>query len=225
MLKKHFAWIASHYPTAFPGDPLLPRQLTVCLTFDDATFDFYHLVYPLLKRYQLKAVLAVPTAFISPSVSLAPQKRLNQITHPTPTTPIAPSPAFCSWEELKKLSQSPLIEVASHSVSHRPLTAPKINLVFELEHSKRTLESALCCSVNTFVYPYGRFNPTVHQLAQKKYSYIMRLGSAANLGWNKRKKLLYRIPSDALTHFKAPFSFLNRSGYLLRFFLNGILKK
>src|SRR5207253_3666710 len=60
MLEKHFRHIAANYRNVLPGDALDANRLNVCLTFDDAYFDFYATVYPLLMRHQLRAVLAVP---------------------------------------------------------------------------------------------------------------------------------------------------------------------
>lgn len=219
VLERHFAWIANNYPTALPGE-VLKAPLTLCLTFDDATFDFYHWIYPLLQRYGLKATLAVPTAFILKSTSLSPEKRLDAIKPLTPTTPPLASPMFCSWEELKLLSQSPLIQIASHSTNHLPLTTQHVNATLEIEQSKQQLESTLCCPIKTFVYPFGCLNPAIHRLTKKHYAYAMRLGSAMNLNWGGKRALLYRVPADNLTHFKVPFLLSNRLLYFFRFFFN-----
>lgn len=224
LLKDHFAFIATNYPTALPGEPIR-FPLTLCLTFDDATFDFYHLIYPLLKKYRLKAVLAVPTAFIPNAVALSSAARLRYIKSLKIDTLSAPSPAFCSWDELKELSQSPLIEIASHSVHHVPLTAPQISLSVELGSSKVALETALACCVTTFVYPYGAFQRAIHRKVKKHYTYAMRLGGALNVNWGGKNKLLYRANADALSDYRGPFAPSKQIRYLSKFFLNFLRRK
>ena len=77
-LEQHFAYIAAHFPSVLPGEDL-PKGTTVCLTFDDAFFDFYHLIFPLLQKYSLKALLAVPTAYIPEIADLTSQERLEKV--------------------------------------------------------------------------------------------------------------------------------------------------
>lgn len=165
-IENHFSFF-SQYPSKWPGDPL-EKGVNFCLTFDDATSDFYEVVFPLLKVYQLKAVLAVPTAFIGKK-------------------------GYCSWEQLDEMNKSGLVKIASHSATHLNLTQKGVDLDFEILASKKQLEEQLKIAVDTFVYPFGKFNQVVQQRVKKHYSYIMRIGMAYNYGW---KNLIYRISAD-----------------------------
>ena len=223
-LEAHFAYIASHFKTLHPGDPI-PSGTSVCLTFDDAFFDFYHLIFPLLQKYHLKALLAVPTAYIQESSKLSPQERLEKVaTFPDKAPPI-PSPAFCTWEELKTLAHSPLIQIASHSLHHRPLTSKHINPEEELFLSKKHLEEKLKIAVTSFVYPFGAWDRKVHTLAKKHYKHLFRIGNAHNISWTNTHQLLYRINGDQLPSPHFPFDLFSRCKHTGCFLLIALRKK
>ena len=224
IFEAHLQWIADHYPTMLPGEPL-SSGLSVCLTFDDAYFDFYHCIFPLLKKYKLKALLAVPTGYILDSTSLASTKRLKILPSFADQSPPIPSPAFCTWKELKILNESPLIQIASHSVHHCPLTHSQCHLENELIVSKETLESKLNTSIHTFVYPFGLFNAEVHAHAKQHYFYIMRIGNALNRSWTNSNGLFYRVNADQLSTPQAPFSWGNSIKYSARFLMNTLRKQ
>jgi hypothetical protein len=38
-------YISQNHPVVIPGDALPPGKLSICHTFDDAYYDFYHFVY------------------------------------------------------------------------------------------------------------------------------------------------------------------------------------
>ncbi|MGD2170182.1 MAG: polysaccharide deacetylase family protein [Chlamydiota bacterium] len=197
LLDKQFSYLAQKYPVVIPGDPLKPFSTSVCLTFDDATKDFYQEVFPLLKKYQIKALLAVPVSLIE-------------------------TPNYCNWQMLREIYQSKLVKIASHSMTHAVLTNPKIDYCFELTTSKKILENQLQTKVDTFVYPFGKFNRNIHKEAKKHYRYIMRIGSSCNLSWNNFHHLNYRIPSDNLSHYLENLTLLNKIKYSFNFLKNTI---
>lgn len=218
-LDAHFKWIASCYPTVLPGEPF-SKKLSVCLTFDDAFFDFHYYVFPLLQKYNLKALLAVPTAYIPDETNLSPEERLEKVQEFPDKGPPISSPAFCTWNELKALSESPLIQIASHSLHHRPLTSKHVDPENELAASKMLLEDKLALPITSFVYPFGLWNKEVHTLAKKHYTHIFRIGNAHNISWTNTNNLLYRINADELPSASSPFSPLSRIKHSARFLLN-----
>ena len=225
LFEKHLSYIANRYRTVHPGDKVPANKLSVCLTFDDATFDFYSLIFPLLKKYQLKAVLAVPTAFIPHHITDTKEERLKLLSEYKQPKFSQPSSAFCSWDELRDLSDSPLIEIASHSVNHRPLSEKNIDSEYEFYASKLVLKEMLKKSPQTFVYPFGRFSPSIHALAKKHYPYIMRIGSALNIDWYNRNRMIYRVNADNLQYDKSPFLMRKYLRYFFGFILNTVRKK
>jgi peptidoglycan/xylan/chitin deacetylase (PgdA/CDA1 family) len=61
-----------------------------------------------------------------------------------------------TWEQVKALSQDPLVTIGSHTVNHFPLdslTADKS--AFEMNESKRIIESRIGREVKHFCYPLG----------------------------------------------------------------------
>ena len=218
VLEAHFEWIASHFSSVLPGDPLLGPS--VCLTFDDAYFDFYHHIFPLLKTYRLKALLAVPTAYILNDTSLSPQNRLEEgLSFLTEKLP-HPSPALCTWKELCEMAHSPFVQIASHSVSHQAMTSIGVDVNRELSLSKRILEKKLGIPISSFVYPFGKWNQTVHAIARKQYRYLFRIGNAANISWSNAKQLLYRIHADQLPAPTFPFTPFARTAHFIHFLFN-----
>lgn len=107
---------------------------SVILTFDDGYRDFYTDVFPILKKYQVKAVVYVVPNFLD---------KPNNLTN---------------WQ-LKELAESGLVEIGAHTMNHSYLTKISLDQAkFEIEESKRLLEKKLGIPIVSFAYPYGAFN-------------------------------------------------------------------
>jgi len=226
MMEKHFAWLAKKHRTVLPGDPLRAFQLDVCLTFDDATFDFYHYVFPLLKRYNLKAVLSVPVYYILESSDVDPDVRLavpysSAMKGDTYRTH-AP---FCTWAEIREMAQSGYVQVASHSVHHQNMLLSGLDLELEIVGSKRLLEEKLHMPIRTFVYPLGKFNRNIHRMVKRHYEFAMRIGTAWNTSWQNQSGIIYRIISDNLLITNQHFSFRRKISYGWFYLLNSLRRR
>lgn len=210
MMESHLALIAERYTTVFPGDELSKRS--ICLTFDDAYFDFYYYVFPLLKKYNLKALLAVPSAYILDDTEIIPEKRLSlkhcEIYENYQT--VAP---FCTCAELREMVKSGHVMVASHGMNHVNLSEDRVDLEQEIFGSKVALEEKLGFRVDSFVLPYGKYNDAVVALAREHYSYVFRIGNALNPSWDGIGGLIYRIKGDALTTSNELFKPLKQLGF------------
>lgn len=197
MMEEHLQLIAERFTTVFPGDELTGKS--ICLTFDDGYYDFYHYVFPLLQKYNLKAVLAVPSAYILEDTDLPPERRLSlrhhEIYQEENYLSLAP---FCTYTELREMIQSRHVTVASHSMNHVNLSDAEVDLEQEIFSSKVVLEKNLGYRVESFVLPYGKYNDAVIELAKEHYSYVFRIGNALNPSWDGIGGLLYRIKGDAL---------------------------
>lgn len=73
-----------------------------------------------------------------------------------------------SWEEVKQLASDPLVEIGSHSVSHRMLTQiPTEEVQWELEESKSKIESEIGRKVDYLSYPGNSYNDFVREAAEQ----------------------------------------------------------
>ncbi|MCB1181625.1 MAG: polysaccharide deacetylase family protein [Chlamydiia bacterium] len=206
MLTTHLEYIKENYLTVLPGDPLTKRT-SICLTFDDASYDFYHFIFPLLQKLNLRALLAVPVQYILEKTTVAAEIRLKIPYYIAMQNGVFETKApFCTWVELEEMVNSGLVEVASHSMSHPNLTYPHLNLPFELLESKRILENRLPQTISSFVYPFGKANGKIHKEVLKHYPFAFRIGSALNYSWDCSLKPLSRLLGDHLLSFKGPLS-------------------
>jgi len=127
-LIQHFSWLrASGYNmvgidellAAQRGERPLPDK-AVLLSFDDGYASFYTRVYPLLKAFDYPAVLALVGSWLD-----APEDA-TVIYGDQPV----PRSKFMSWEQLREVAASGLVEIASHSYAlHQGIIAnPQGNL-------------------------------------------------------------------------------------------------
>jgi peptidoglycan/xylan/chitin deacetylase (PgdA/CDA1 family) len=201
MIEAHLTQIAASYRTVFPLEPLSFFEVALCLVFDDAYFDVYHYVFPLLKKLGLKAVIAVPTSLIQERTALSAETRLSVPTKEAMSTPqLCP---FCTWEELNEMVKSGHVQIASHSHTHCPLSSDGIDLDLEIWGSKAKIEQKLGVEVNAFVYPLGKFSRGLQKKVSQCYPLAMRIGTAWNLGWGSG--LIYRVLADHLEAADEPF--------------------
>ena len=110
---------------------------SIIITFDDGYYDFLTNAFPILKQYDKKS-----TIFISSSNS----GKTN----------------FLSWKNIAGLSRSSLISIGSHGHNHLDLT--KINdnqLKTEIGKSKDIIERLIKKRINSFAYPFGRYNKRI----------------------------------------------------------------
>lgn len=118
------------------------------LTFDDGFVDNLEQLAPLLRRLD-----AAATVFVVPGL----------LGRPHPDHPAA---RCLTAQEVVELAD--LVEIGSHTMSHRDLTtlAPREQLR-ELRDSREALESLLQRPVDTVAYPYGRADRTTVAAARE----------------------------------------------------------
>jgi len=135
----------------------IPRR-PIAITIDDGFRSAYTVAYPLLRKYKAKATLFVYTNAIGKF--------------------------GLSWDQLREMVQSGIIEVASHTVSHiHPKRLKKLNkdayrerLAYEFITSKRILEEKLGITVNGLAYVGGVADAVTVEMAQKAgYRWAVRI--------------------------------------------------
>jgi peptidoglycan/xylan/chitin deacetylase (PgdA/CDA1 family) len=196
-LQRHLRSLLGRYPVVLPGEPLEAKKLSVCLTFDDATVDFYHLVYPLLEELKLTALVGVPTAFIEDETSLSMEERLDrQSRHVMGQSYWGSDGALCTWMELAEMQASGRVRCAAHGHYHSSMTDGDTNLDEEADRSLQTLERQLGAEPDTFIFPYGAADRRALQAVGRRFRYAMRIGGAVNRAWGKPGDFLYRVDAE-----------------------------
>jgi peptidoglycan/xylan/chitin deacetylase (PgdA/CDA1 family) len=111
-----------------------PPAKTIAITFDDGFENNYKSAYPVLKKYNIPATIFVVTSYVG-------------------------SPGFLSWSEIKEMSDSGIISIGSHTMTHFWLleSAPGF-LKDEVDGSKEILEKKIGKRVSLFCYPMGSFD-------------------------------------------------------------------
>lgn len=155
-------------PNFFNDKINLPKK-PIILTFDDGYRDFYTDVFPILKKYNVKAVAYIVPGFLG---------KPNNLTH----------------SQLKEIANSGLVEIAAHTVNHPNLKGlTKKRLKFEVEQSKIDLENELHIPVISFAYPYGAFDLNAIQ-AVKDAGFKTAVSTVAGVDINKENIFfIYRI--------------------------------
>ena len=230
VFENHLKYLIKHYTFVVPGDEILEKKNYICLTFDDAYYDFYHYVFPLLKKYDIKAVLAVPTGLISDTTHASINERLS-LTHDDiyKDKNYQKFGTFCLWNELREMHNSGYVVMASHSHKHKDLSMQDIDLVKEIIGSKQLLETHLKTQIESFILPFGRYNHTSLKLLKKHYKYIFKVGQGVNKDFSGIRSLIYRIDADNKANIEALFTlkyiFKYRVKSCMKFFYEGIQRK
>lgn len=227
--KTHLQYLQDNFPLKIPGSSLEPNTINICLTFDDAYFDFYHSVFPILRQMGIPAVLGIPTSFIPDTVHATTVERLS-VAYPSGILAHSrSSDPLCSWQEIKEMIKSGLVIPASHSSSHADLTnLPSFSCVtkfvqHELVESKQLLEQKLSTTVDTFIFPYGKMSAFMQQQAKTHYKFLMRIGGAINLGWDA--PVLYRLDAQHLWPTNEPIDRWLIQKARLKYWLNQLRNK
>lgn len=192
-LSEVFAWLRynGYHPVSLQqvidarggGKPLPPRP--VLLTFDDGYRSAYTKVFPLLKRYNYPALMALVTSWLE-----VPE---GQPVHWGDKP--APRADFLSWPEAAEMARSGLVEFASHSdAMHTGIAAnPQGNLLpaaathgydpktgryeddetyvrrveADLRRSRELIEKRTGAKVRSMVWPYGAYNAAALKASER----------------------------------------------------------
>jgi len=215
-LESHFKYLSNFTNVIYPFEPFIKGKKNVIVTFDDATCDFYFLIFPLLKKYNIKALLAVPSFFIETSHNVPREKRLNSLKDFTfKNSP--PSYSFCSYNELNEMVASNLVQIASHGHCHLDLSKDGLDLETEILFSKKNLEQRINRPISIFILPYGRYSRACYKIIKKNYKMCMRIGNSFN--FNGNSFLHFRIGADGTSNLEA-FVNKNKKRFLLNFIKN-----
>lgn len=128
----------------------------VVITIDDGYRDTYLNAFPILKEFDLPAIIFLATGFIGTDKKLA--RYVNM-----------PSPDMMNWKEALEMSRHK-IALGAHTISHPHL--PQLSIAeqeAEIEGSIRHLEQYVPSSIarSVFCYPYGEYNQDTLTIMRK----------------------------------------------------------
>lgn len=218
IFEKHLEFISENYTTTFPTSELPPNP--ICLVFDDGYYDFYKLIFPLLKKYNLKALLGVIPKYTLDDINIDEDRRLNY--EHNDLFEYYENGTFCTYKELEQMIQSDLVQIVSHSYSHKNLVEDEVDLEEELVLSKQILEEKLDIKVESFVYPFGKYNQSILDETMKHYKYSFRIGNGINKDFNGVNGVIYRIDGDNLENDNDIFNFSNMMKFRFKSFVKSI---
>lgn len=140
------------------GTEIPARAKCAVLTFDDGLLDNFENVLPELKKRGMTATFFVVPGFDGVTRYVNPvTQRWTEGAKPGYTIPFE----SMTTEHRRALVDAGM-EIGCHSMTHRRMTrVPEAELDIEIVESKRLLEVELGTAVETFCYPFGRFNATV----------------------------------------------------------------
>lgn len=148
---------------------LTPPKKTVILSFDDGYRDFYTDVFPILKRYQVKAVAYIVSGFLD-------------------------KPNYMFTWQIKEISKSGLVEIGAHTIHHVPLKGILPELAkSEITGSKEALEKLLNIPIFSFAYPDGKFDDQAILLVEQTGFKSSVITTHGNIVTHKNKYFLNRI--------------------------------
>lgn len=166
----------------------LPKK-PIVLTFDDGNYSDYSYVFPLLQKYDMKAVIAI--------IGEASDRYTND-AHDNPT---AKYPNM-TWPQIAELHESGLVEIQSHGydVHGRGGSGNKkgenadvyhARLAKDLQKLQDACEAHLGWIPNTFVYPLGIVGKDSRRI-------IEDLGMVSSLGCEEGINILRQGDKDCL---------------------------
>ncbi len=173
-LEKDLIYIRDHgYTTVTPKDLIAYREnkaklpeKPIMLTFDDGYYNNYTYLFPLLKKYNMKAVLSVVGTYTD-AYSKEGEVLNNNYSHAT-------------WEQLKEMQQSGLVEIGSHSYNmhdwatrHGVLRNKGEDLAYyqnilqdDLHKMQETLLQKTGVTATVFAYPFGSVNKESREVVE-----------------------------------------------------------
>ncbi len=97
------------------GIKMLPKN-SVCITFDDGYLDNWIYAFPMLKKYNLKATIFVCPEFVDKKNGV--RNNLENYWNGKAAIDEINNWGFLSWEEMRLMEKSGLIDIQSHTLTH-----------------------------------------------------------------------------------------------------------
>ena len=107
-----------------------------------------------------------------------------------------------TWQELREFSKQRGVSIGSHTITHSILPGlPSEIIRFELEQSKRDLESKLATTITAFAYPSGSWTTEVRRLTEQAGYTCAFTAQPGTNGGEVNRYLLNRLGVNARDSF------------------------
>ncbi len=158
------------------------------LTFDDGYASVYQEAFPVLNRYGMSA-----TVFLTVGDEQLSRKGRDRL-------PSLGGRLMLSWGEIKEMQRAGF-EFGAHTLSHADLTrlTSEDQLKREICESKDIVSETLGIPVNTFAYPYGRYNDHVRDIVRQHFV----CACSDKLGTVSRKSDIYALERVEMYYFRS----------------------
>ena len=171
----------------------LPKK-PIVLTFDDGNNSDYHYLYPLLQKYDMKAVVSVLGHATDECSEIAAQ---------SPSPPALP---HLTWDQIKEMSSSKHVEIQNHSYNlhankgsgqrnNETLEDYHKRLRDDLSKMQNKIYEMVGTEANTFTYPFGIISDNSRVVLEE-------LGMIASLSCRHGINLLKENDPDCLYRLK-----------------------
>ncbi len=188
--ENQMAWLSSNRKVFSLSDVVeriskgKPDTNLIAVTFDDGYLDNLEYALPILEKYQIPATIFITSDFAAQRKSHPRYQNESKRLH-------------LNWQEVKKLSNHPLITIGSHTITHPMLSEQSDNdALVEVSGSKSEIEASLAMGVRHFCYPSGNFT-------EREETYVQQCGyiSAVTVkpGMNTNKSNLYALRRTEVT--------------------------
>ncbi len=193
-----------------------PPEKPVMITFDDGWLDNWLFAFPILKKYNMNAVIFVMTSHIYESgirkrsdegnITALPAHKecLNVIEEGRG------SEVMMSWDELREMEESGLVDIQSHTHTHQKWDSMYTDkehlhkiLEEELAVSKKIIEEKMNKRCSSLCWPWGRYNKEYIDLARSAgYDLLFTTEKGTNtpetLPWKIKRLVIGNISSSSL---------------------------
>lgn len=127
---------------------------SLMLTFDDGYADNWVYAYPSLKRHGFKATIFVVTSRLGSRDKRRPRADEGGKLEETRSRERAPE-GFLDWSEARAMAESGVIEIGSHTETHRGFNLDSAFDLGELERSRLEIERRLGLPCRQLAWPWG----------------------------------------------------------------------
>lgn len=171
----------------------LPEK-PIIITFDDGQESFYEYAYPLLKKYNMSAVLSIVGSFTDTYSEIEDHNVIY---------------SYLTWKEINEMSNSPYVEIANHTYNMHSVDKGRKGCSKKagesLEQYRAVLEEDILKLQNeilmytgheaiTFTYPFGKFSKETKDILKDfGFSAIFNCAEVVNVIDKSNPDFLYNL--------------------------------